>query len=158
MTAYITGEFASWIIGRGKHVMKNEASKGYLIIGWNNRAELLVRQLVHGFDAGQPRVPIAVLTKKPVKDVTYYEDRGIIFSPGGLYSDDDLEKVGAKKANSIILVSVDREKDKNPDLETISQVLKLTKFLNRTKWGIYLTQVAPRCSMRCDGGLSAELG
>ena len=26
------------------------------------------------------------------------------------------------------------------------------------KWGIYLTQVAPRCSMRCDGGLSAELG
>ena len=26
------------------------------------------------------------------------------------------------------------------------------------KWGIYLTQVAPRCSMRRDGGLSAELG
>ena len=26
------------------------------------------------------------------------------------------------------------------------------------QWGIYLTQVAPRCSMRCDGGLSAELG
>ena len=29
---------------------------------------------------------------------------------------------------------------------------------NLRKWGIYLTQVAPRCSMRCDGGLSAELG
>ena len=28
----------------------------------------------------------------------------------------------------------------------------------KSKWGIYLTQVAPRCSMRCDGGLSAELG
>ena len=29
---------------------------------------------------------------------------------------------------------------------------------NTVKWDIYLTQVAPRCSMRCDGGLSAELG
>ena len=31
-------------------------------------------------------------------------------------------------------------------------------YLIGTEWGIYLTQVAPRCSMRCDGGLSAELG
>ena len=32
---------------------------------------------------------------------------------------------------------------------------KLGEF---SEWGIYLTQVAPRCSMWCDGGLSAELG
>ena len=44
------------------------------------------------------------------------------------------------------------------DVETVNPRRIKGRFVYSVKWGIYLTQVAPRCSMRCDGGLSAELG
>ena len=58
-----------------------------------------------------------------------------------------------------VLVAIVRKRlGLEASLYQILQILSVTLFEKTPIWGIYLTQVAPRCSMRCDGGLSAELG
>ena len=50
------------------------------------------------------------------------------------------------------------EKEELEPVESLDSIQVFSFFFLLVLWGIYLTQVAPRCSMRCDGGLSAELG
>jgi hypothetical protein len=95
LMVYITGQFASEIVQSTSGAIRMHTSvitDGFVIIGWNSRAELIVHELFGAFEAGfgEHKISVfyedarsphdqAVLTGLETPSITRYEGRGVTF-------------------------------------------------------------------------------
>jgi voltage-gated potassium channel len=128
VVAYITGQFASEIVHRTSGViqMAKDISKGnLLVIGWNPRAERVVRELFGAGETGQGHYSVAVLSKQKVDSGQFaeFDSLGVTFVAGHTFDKKVLEQLGAHQARSIIVMADDNTND--PDAETALNVLAI---------------------------------
>ncbi|MCS6860785.1 MAG: NAD-binding protein [Abditibacteriales bacterium] len=128
IAAYITGQFASEILLHTSGVIQvtaNTAKRGFLIIGWNPRAEQIVREIFWAFESGLGGSGITVLTEEKVDSSRSieFESQGVTFVSGNTFDKKVLERIGAHQAQSVILLADHKAED--PDAKTTLTVLAL---------------------------------
>jgi Trk K+ transport system NAD-binding subunit len=126
IAAYITGQFASEIMRHTFGVIqmpKNSAKSSMLIIGWNPRAERVVREIFAAFEVSLPEHNVTVLNTERVDTVRFaeFETRGVTFVSGDTFDKKLLARIGAHQARSIIIMADDTCQD--PDATTTLSVL-----------------------------------
>jgi TRAP transporter TAXI family solute receptor len=128
IAAYITGQFASEITRNTLGVMqmtKNSAKNSILIVGWNARAERVVREIFSAFDVNLPEHNVIVLSDEKVDTQRYsdFESRGVTFISGDAFDKKLLLRIGAHRAHSVIMMANNKSGD--PDATTTLAVLAL---------------------------------
>jgi TRAP transporter TAXI family solute receptor len=141
LVAYITGQFASEIVQstRGAKKMTSISIEGgFLLVGWNARAELVVSELFGAFEAGFGEHRIVVLlndkNKPPMSSnedpsVIRQEERGVTFFPGDPADPAVLQRCRAGLARAVIFISDDSTAD--PDATTALAILSLRRIARR---------------------------
>jgi len=127
LAAYITGQFASEIT---KHTLgvinmsRNSAKNSILVVGWNPRAERVVRELFSAFEVDLPEHNVIVLSDEKVDTQRYseFESRGVTFICGDAFDKKLLLRIGAHRAHSVIMMA---NKSEDPDAATTLAVLAL---------------------------------
>lgn len=128
IAAYITGQFASEIMRQTFGVIqmtKNSAKGSMLIIGWNPRAERVVREMFGAFEVNLPEHNVTVLSPERVDTSRFpeFETRGVTFVSGDTFDKKLLSRIGAHKAHSIIIMADTSSED--PDAITTLTALAL---------------------------------
>jgi TRAP transporter TAXI family solute receptor len=128
IAAYITGQFASEIMRHTFGVIqmtKNSAKGSMLIVGWNPRAERVVREIFAAFEVALPEHSVTVLNSERVDTVRFaeFETRGVTFVSGDAFDKKLLARIGAHQARSVIVMAKDDCED--PDALTTLTVLAL---------------------------------
>lgn len=133
VAAYLTGHFASYIHRYTTEViqMSHNASKhGILIIGWNERAERIIREIFSGFESGLSMHTITVLTEKPVPPsslIHEFESAGVTFLSGSSFDKRVLERIGAHEAHEVLVLADEDVED--PDGKSALTVLALKSLV-----------------------------
>lgn len=129
VVAFVTGKFASELIQRASgvlHMHKNTARDSTLIVGWNSRAEKVVRELLVAQEHGLLGHGIAVLTEQPV-DVKQcpaeFQRHCVTFVVGDAFDHRRLKEIGAHEARCVIVMADDSAED--PDGKTALTVLAM---------------------------------
>jgi hypothetical protein len=128
VAAYITGQFASEIMQHTSgaiSMINNIAKRNLLVIGWNPRAERVVRELFGAAEVGLGEHSVTVLSEQKVDTMRFaeFESRGVTFVSGDTFHKKVLERIGAHEARSIIVIADDEAED--PDAKTALNVLAL---------------------------------
>jgi len=135
VAAYITGQFASEIMRHTTEVIQmsgNAAKNSMLIIGWNPRAERIVREIFSAFEVNLPEYSVTVLSEERVDTSRFseFESRGVTFVSGDNFDKKLLERVGAHHARSIIIMA--NEATEDPDAKSVLTVLALRSLCRET--------------------------
>lgn len=128
IAAYITGQFASEIMRQTLGVIqmsKNSAKNSMLVIGWNARAERVVREIFAAFDVDLEAHNVTVLSEERVDTHRYseFESRGVTFVSGDAFDKKLLARIGAHNSHSIVVMADDKCED--PDAKSTLTVLAL---------------------------------
>jgi voltage-gated potassium channel len=125
LTAGVTSKFVEFCRTGGSIVNRVAASGHIIICGWSSQGEGVVEELLAS-SMRPPRdiVILADLDQRPVKDVR------IEFVRGDPTQDDDLTRVGAKDADSVIVLSDTSKPVNEADAEALMIVLAV-ESLNR---------------------------
>jgi len=116
VAAYITGQFASEIMHHTSGVIKmtrNSAKDSIFVIGWNPRAERVVREMFAAFEVDLPEYRVTVLSDEKVDTSRFseFESRGVTFVSGDAFDKKLLEQVGAHRAHSVVVMADDNAED-----------------------------------------------
>jgi Trk K+ transport system NAD-binding subunit len=129
IAAYLTGHFVSYIQRYTVGVIRmgrSLAQRAILVIGWNERAERVVREIFAGFESGLEVRTITVLSEQTVDTARLwadYESHGVTFVAGNPFDKRVLDRIGAHEASSILILA--DEKAEDPDGKTALIVLAL---------------------------------
>jgi uncharacterized protein len=143
LMAYITGQFASEIVQSTSGAIRMHTSvitDGFVIVGWNFRAELIVRELFGAFEAGLGEHKISVFCEDGHEQTTLgagtetpptaqYEGRGVTFFKANGSDPDVLERYRINNARAVIVTCDDNVSD--PDAKTALCVLAIRDLCTR---------------------------
>lgn len=133
IAAYLTGHFANYIHRYATEVIQmthNAAKHGILIIGWNERAERVIREIFAGFESGLTMHTVTVLTSQPVSltpTIRDFESQGVTFLSGNPFDKKVLERIGAHEAHEVLVLADESAED--PDGRSALVVLALRSLI-----------------------------
>jgi TRAP transporter TAXI family solute receptor len=131
-SAYVTGRLASELILHASGVFRmdrNSARDTIVVIGWNPRAERVVRELLSAWDQGELKCSITVVSATDIsaQDRGRFESGNVTFVSADPTNKQALAHIGAHKARSIIILA-DRD-EPDADAQTALVVLTVRRLM-----------------------------